>query len=146
LSPAQIAAADWVDSRRRDRLNAAREVAQKWVATLTTSASLLGAGALFNADATVRTLEQGWKVAFAIATTMAALLAVCAILAASFAASPRLSNLPVDVDAQVELYESSVVRVSMLLRASRVAAVLAVLFLALTFGIRWFAPVAAASS
>jgi hypothetical protein len=130
------------EAARRERLPRLRTFAQQWATAFGAIAGLVTFGAVLDADDAVRALRVPWSYVYVLCGGLALLFAALTVLYASRAAGLKMSSsLAADVPARLMHRDALIESTAGWLRGSYWWAALAVVFFAVSMGIRYFAPV-----
>jgi hypothetical protein len=140
LSADDLAVDKWSEEAVQERLQRIRAVATAWGASVSAITALLGAGTVIDADDQVRALSSPWSILYGALTAVALCAAALSIYLASTAAQFRLQIMPIDLDARRRVRTRIYDLADRDLRRSRMCALVAVVGLILSIGVRWYAP------
>lgn len=141
VTPAERDADEWAEQLLAERLPAIRSLAERWGTIVGTLTGLLGAGSVINADDAVRALREPWSVIYGVLAGAALASAAVATYLAGRAASGGLHQVPPGVRDRMALRTRLFASAARDLALSRRTTALALLALAASFAIRWYAPV-----
>jgi hypothetical protein len=134
---------DWAEGLREEQLTTWRSLASGWAPTVSTLLALFGAASVLGADDSVRALQNSvWQPLYGVLVGIALILGGLAIYCAYVASQPgEVQNLGPSIEERETRYAEHISRAKNWLTASRLLTVAAVIFLAGSFAVRWYAPV-----
>jgi hypothetical protein len=140
LTDEQRRANAWAEQAIEQRIPQLRALAGRWTTTLGTLVGLLGGASVLNADDKVRALDSFWRITYGIIAFFAVGLAAVATYLGMLAAGEREFDVPPDLAGRVREMNNTFQRGRTFLRYSLVLAGIALVLLAISFAVRWYAP------
>jgi hypothetical protein len=141
LTPKDVAADEWIEQARQEELTRVRALAQQSVGIFTAVAGLLTIGTIIGADDVIRALQSPWSWIYLGFGMSALALASLAVFIGSGAAGLReVRGVSPDVQGRLGTRQTVIGLARKGMRVSQILAVAAIIALAVSFGVRYGAP------